>query len=71
MSMSMNIHQVGEIRTGKISAIELDDGTVFYTRSITVLDKSGNVLIRLDPMTDDGYKLLIDDPELISLKKAA
>lgn len=67
MSMSMNIHRVGEIKVGAIEALELSDGSTFYTRSISVIDKDGNVLIRLDPMSDDGYKLLIEDAEITSL----
>ena len=71
MAMSMNIHGVAGINLTDIKALTLPDGTVFYTRSISVTGKDGKELIRLDPMSDDGYKLLVSDDELASLLKAA
>lgn len=67
MSMSMNIHGTAGINLGAIKSHRLQDGSVFYTRSISIVDKSGKELICIDPFSDDGYKLLVVDDELAAM----
>ena len=69
MSTSMNIHRVGNIELSEIKALTLDNGTVFYTRQITITDMDGQVVIYLNPMSDNGHNLLIEDGELLSMKE--
>ena len=67
MSMSMNIHGAAGITLGAIESHTLSNGRVFYTRSISIIDKAGKELIRIDPFSDDGYKLLVVDSELAEM----
>jgi len=76
MSMSMNIHNVKSIELGEIQTHTLDDGRVFYTRSIHFMDSNGVSILTIDPFSDDGHNLLVSDPDLTQimsdvLKKAA
>jgi len=67
MSMSMNIHGAAGITLGRIECYDRTDGSTFYTRSISIIDKAGKELIRIDPFSDDGYKLLVVDSELAEM----
>lgn len=64
MSMTMNIHGVKSIDLGDIKTHTLPDGSVFYTRSIMVIDHQGNQVLCLEPFADNGHNLLIKDPVL-------
>jgi hypothetical protein len=63
----MNIHGVSETWLSEIKTLYYDNGTPFYTRSYSMLDKNGQVLICITQFSDNGYNLLIVDADLDSL----
>lgn len=76
MSMTMNIHNVKSIELGEIKTFQMAGGESFYTRSIHFMDSNGVSILTIDPFSDDGYNLLVSDPDLTQmmsevLKKAA
>ena len=69
MCISMNVHDVAGINLTEIKSVTQKDGNVFYFRSISIVDKFGNELIRIDPISDDGHSLLINDNDLASIQE--
>lgn len=67
MSITMNIHGVSETSLGEINTLYYDNGTPFYTRSYSMLDKNGQVLICITQFSDNGYTLLVADEELAAM----
>lgn len=67
MSITMNIHGVSETSLSEIKTLYYDNGTPFYTRSYSMLDKNGKVLICITQFSDNGYTLLVADEELAAM----
>ena len=67
--ITMNLHDISSITLGDICSAVRSDGSTFYWRSIEFRDSKGHRILSVDPISDNGYNLLVADSELAQLNE--